>query len=158
VTSEAATIISGVLSGVFGGGLAVVGAVLAVRWGVRDLEETEIRRQKVNCITSLYGLRFVLGEIAEGSFVRIEDLDQFMFEINRAGALFAEQTGILNDLRDFHDVLKTRKVDPTDRLVALLRKMGAQTKLRMDYLSDADVKNVFRLNLPVPPAHVSAQK
>jgi hypothetical protein len=121
---------------------------------VRDLEDTEIRRQRVSCIINLYGLRFVLGENGQGFFLRADDTAQLMFELNRAGALFANSADVLNDLRDLHDALRAKKVDPTDRLIALLKKMGKQTKLRIDRLGDADVKNTFRLNLPVAPPPV----
>jgi hypothetical protein len=144
MTAEIANILAGVISGVIGGGLAILGALLAVRKGVRDLEENEIRQQRVTCIANLYGLRFALSPELSA---RPEDQARFMFEINRAGALFADDPEILNGIRDFHDAVRSKK-DPTEatnRFITLIRKMGQQTRLHVQTLSDADVKSTFLL-------------
>lgn len=115
---ESATIWAAVISGALAGGLAIIGAILAVRKGVRDLEQTEIRRQRVLCISNLYGLRYA---ITEGFAARPEDQAHFMYEINRAGALFADDPSILSDLRDFYDEVSSKaQKDATPRLIALI--------------------------------------
>ena len=105
MSPQTATILEGVISGLLGGGLSV----LAVLWGVRNLEKTEIRRERVSCITNLYGLRYALSD---GFSARAEDQAHFMFEMNRAGALFAHDHEILNDIRDFYEVVRTKKERP----------------------------------------------
>ena len=72
-----ATIAAGILCGLIGGALAFFGAILAVKLGVKDLEATELRRQKLDCIVNLYGLRYVLSP---EPVQRDEDRTRFMFE------------------------------------------------------------------------------
>lgn len=139
---ELATIIAGIISGALGGTLAIIGAVLAVQKGVRDLEGTEIRRLRVECITNLYGLRYA---ITDGFAARAEDQARFMFEINRAGALFADDVEILRELRDFYEEVRAKKADATARLVVLIKKMGRKTSLNLHELGDSDVRSTFTL-------------
>jgi hypothetical protein len=80
-------LVAALISGVLGGGIAAWGAWYAVKAGVNDLEAIERRRQKVSCVINLYGLRYVLSP---DPVQRDEDRAQFMFEIGRAGALFAD--------------------------------------------------------------------
>ncbi len=137
-----ATILAGVISGVLGGTLAIIGAILAVRKGVRDLERTEIRRLRVECITNLYGLRYA---ITDGFAARPDDQARFMFEMNRAGALFADDVEILRELRDFYEEVRAKKVDATARLIGLIKKMGRKTSLNVHELGDSDVRSTFTL-------------
>ena len=94
-----AAIIAGVLSGLLGGGIAAWGALFAVRAGVRDLEATERRRQKISCVINLYGLRCVLSP---DPVQRDEDRTRFICEIGRAAALFADDAEVQKQLRDFY--------------------------------------------------------
>jgi hypothetical protein len=142
MSAETAAIWSGILSGTICGVLAIVGALAAVLKGIRDLEKNEIRRHRVECITSLYGLRFILSE---GYSPRPEDVARFMFEINRAGALFAEDAAVLNGLRDFYESARSKNSDATDRLITLIKDMAQNTRLAIRNLSDADVRNTFML-------------
>ena len=142
MNSEAATILAGAISGALGGTLAVFGALRAVRNGIRDLEEVEIRRQRVSCITSLHGLRFILSVRPPSVPPRPEDIAAFSFEINKAGLLFADDMDILKDLRDFREAV-INNVDATALWVRLIRKMGAQTRLHVEGLSDSDLTNAF---------------
>jgi hypothetical protein len=66
--------------------MAAIGATLAVFKGVRNLERTAIREQRVLCIMNLYAYRYAISE-NEGFSPRAEDKAHFMFEINKAGAL-----------------------------------------------------------------------
>jgi hypothetical protein len=156
MTVEVATILAGVISGGVGGSLAVVGALWAVRRGIRDLEDVEIRRHRVTCITNLYALRHILGVRPPAPPPRAEDAAAFAFELNRAGLLFANNQRVLNDLRDFHDLI-TKNVDATPQLLALLKHMAEQTRLDVSGLSDADIRNVLNVSVPnlAPPANVA---
>jgi hypothetical protein len=145
MSAETAAMWSGILSGAICGGSAIVGAIWAVRKGLRELEETEIRRQRVECITSMYGLRFVLSDPSAGFSPRPEDVARFMFEFNRAGALFAKDGEVLNGLRDFYESVRTKTGDPTSQLIALIKNMARNTRLEIGTLSDTDVKNIFTL-------------
>jgi len=147
--SSIATILSGIFCGLIGGALAFLGAKRAVKEGVRDLEETEIRRQKLDCILNLYGLRYVLGQ---GPCCRDEDRTRFMFEISRASALFAEDVEVQKGMRDFHAGIK--RDDPeaqrTDRLISLIKQMSESARCPIQALSDTDVRNIFLLPLQNP--------
>jgi hypothetical protein len=147
VSPESATIWAGIISGIIGGGLAVIAALLAVHLGISKLEQTEIRRLRVECITNLYGLRFVTSEAP----ARPEDVARYMFELNRAVTLFADDTDTLNELRDFYESVKSKRADATDRMITLIKKMSATTALRVENLSDADVRAIFLLPMPPPP-------
>lgn len=149
MTAETATILEGIISGVLGGSLAVVGALWAVHNGIRDLEDVEIRRHRVTCITNMYALRYIFGVMPPAGPPRAEDAAAFAFEINRAGLLFADTPGILNDLRDLHDAInKNREASP--QFLALIKHMAAQTRLHLDQLSDADLKNVLNIQIRKP--------
>jgi len=143
------TILSGVLCGLIGGALAFIGAMRAVKEGVKDLEKTELRRQKLDCILNLYGLRYVLGE---GPSCRDEDRTRFMFETSRAGALFAEDAEVQKGMRDFYDAITRGEPEPqrTDRFITLIKQMSKSARCPVQALSDADVRNIFLLKLQNP--------
>jgi hypothetical protein len=165
-----ATIISGLLSG----GIAAFGAWIAVKLGVSDLEAVERRRQKISCVINLYGLRYVLSP---DPVQRDEDRTRFMFEIGRAGALFADDAEVQKKLRDFYgavqkqDQLKREivareqagKPDPqdggrllsmvektTDLLLSVIREMSNRAKFSVQALSDSEVRSIFLLPLANP--------
>ena len=117
--------------------------------GVKDLEATELRRQKLDCIVNLYGLRYVLSP---DPVQRDEDRTKLMFEIGRAGALFAEDVEVQKGLRDLHDARKRCEAEPqpTERFISLIKQMGRSAKCPLDALSDADVRNVLLLPLRNP--------
>ena len=110
--------------------------------GIRKLEESEIRKQKVECIINLYGLRFVM---VEGHDHSAEDRSRLAFEMNRAGVLFAEDSEVQKNIRDY----KAKATN--DVLIALIHNMGKTTKLRTDQLSNADIESVFLAKVPGPP-------
>jgi len=89
MTPETATIVGGVVSGILGGGLAVGGALWAVGRGIRNLEDAEIRRNRVSCVTNIYGLCPIFSSTPAKDPPRTEDVAAFSFEINRAKLLFA---------------------------------------------------------------------
>jgi hypothetical protein len=144
-----ATIASGILCGLIGGSLAFWGAIRAVRAGVRDLEATELRRQKLDCIVRLYGLRYVFSP---EPVQRDEDRASFMFEFGRAGALFAEDVEVQKGLRDLYDATKRGEAEGqrSDRFISLIKQMSRSAKCPLQALSDADVRNVFLLRLQNP--------
>lgn len=77
MSSEAAASWSGISSGAICGGLAIAGAIAAVLKGVRDLEETEIRRLRVEeCMTCLYGMRFAPGDRSRSFSPQREDVSR----------------------------------------------------------------------------------
>jgi len=123
----------------------VVGAVLGFSGSFfifhetqKDLEVMEIRRQKVDCLANLSGLRFVIGE-------EHQQLDEYrsrlMFEMNRIPMLWSDDPSVLKDMRDFY-------ADRTnDRLIKLIRGMGKTTKVSLENLSDADIRDIFLVAL-----------
>jgi hypothetical protein len=157
MTTEAATILEGILSGGIGGSLAVLGALWAVRKGIHDLEDVEIRRHRVACVTNLYALCPIFSKRPPGPLPREQDVAAFSFEINRAKLLFAGTPSVTDGIRDLHLTLSKPNVDAGMQFFALIKHMGEQTGLRLDRLSDADLATVFNIGsnqpaIPLPPA------
>ena len=100
-----------------------------------DLESTEIRRQKVECLVALYGLRRVISH--GGGNVPDEFRARFNSEINKVVARWADDSEAMKNFRDY-----AAEKTP-DRLVTLLRRLGASTKLPINMLGDADVRGVI---------------
>ena len=159
-----ATIIAGVLSGLIGGTIAAWGAWYAVKVGikagVKDLEETELRRQRIACVINLYGLRYVLSA-GPVQVQRDEDRTQFMFEMGRAAALFAHDVEIQKKLRDFYAAVQaTPKPEDlshaaasersTNLLVGIIKEMSRSVNFPIQNLSDTDVRATFTLPLVNP--------
>jgi hypothetical protein len=149
MTAEAATILDGFISGAVGGSLAVIGALWAVRNGIRNLEDVEIRRHRVACVTNLYALCPIFSNSPPGTLPREQDVAAFSFEINRAKLLFAGTQNVTNDIRDLHLTLN-KNVDAGPQFFALIKHMGEQTRLRLDQLSDADLTTIFNINIKRP--------
>lgn len=129
-----------------GGGLAVLGALWAVRNGINDLEDVEIRRHRVTCVTNLYGLCPIFGKKPPGLLPREQDVAAFSFEINRAKLLFAKTPSVTSDIRDLLLTLN-KNVDAGPQFFALIRHMGEQTRLHLDQLSEADLDTVFNIDI-----------
>ena len=137
-----ATILAGCLDGLIGGGLTILGVYVTVKWGspkatewsLRVLEETEIRKMKIECLVNLCGYRFAMTNDFNA---RDEDRSRFMFELNRVPALFAGDEEVQNHARD----ILTKPTN--ERLIALLHSMGRTTKLPTSKLSNTDMEKVF---------------
>jgi hypothetical protein len=169
-----AAITAGVLSGLFGGGIAAWGAWFAVKAGVRDLEATERRRQKISCAINLYGLRYV---VSSEPVQRDEDRTQFMFEMGRAAALFADDPEVQKKLRDFYSAvqsntqlqreavarqqsgkpdlqdagrLQATSASSTSLLVEVIKELSRAAKFPVHALSDSDLRNIFTVPLSNP--------
>lgn len=114
------------------------GAIKAVQRTSQDLESTEIRRQKIECLVALNGLRFV---IADGVTPPDEYKSKFMYEMNKIPSLWAGDPEVMENLRAFHS-------DRTnERFILLLRNLGCSTKLPTKKLTDADFRTVSLLPL-----------
>jgi hypothetical protein len=133
------TAASGILGAIVGGAFTVKAAIKAVEKTSEDLESTEIRRQKVECIVALHGLRWVVSKEQDQFITYRAD---FITELNRVQSLWADDLEVMKNLRDFY-------AQPGDdrRLFLLLRTLGGTTKLQTDRLSDADLRNIFTINV-----------
>jgi hypothetical protein len=149
MTADVATILEGIISGGIGGSLAVIGALWAVRNGIRDLEDVEIRRHRVTCVTNLYALCPIFSNKPPGALPREQDVAAFSFEINRAKVLFAGTPSVTNDIRDLHLTL-SKNMDAGPQFFSLIKHMGEQTRLHLNQLSDADLTTVLNLNINRP--------
>jgi hypothetical protein len=138
VLSNLITAASGMLGAIVGGSFTVWGAIKAVKMTSQDLESAEIRRQKVECLVSLTGLRFVIGN---NSSALDEYKSRFMYQINKIPSLWADDSEVMKNLRDFH------AENNNDRFILLLKNLGRTTKVATDRLSDADLKTVSLLPL-----------
>ena len=123
---------------IVGGVLAVWGSIQAVKATTRDLELAEIRRQKVECLANLSGLRFTIND---GQPQLDVYKSQLMFELNRIPILWSEDPATLRDLRDFY------AERTNDRFFKLIRSLGRTTKFPMENLSDADIRQIFLVTL-----------
>jgi hypothetical protein len=126
-----------VLGAIVGGLFTVWGAIKAVKMTSEDLESAEIRRQKVTCLVSLLGLRFVISDIPS---VPDEYKSRFMYQMNKIPCLWADDPEVMKNLRDFHAERNN------DRFLLLLKNMGRTTKVSIERLSDADLRTVSMLH------------
>ncbi len=109
---------SGLLGAIIGGSFTAWGAIKAVKMTSQDLESAEVRRQKVECLVSLSGLRFV---ISKGFSAPDEYKSRFMYQMNKIPFLWADDPEAMKNLRDFH------AENTDDRFVLLLRNLGSTT-------------------------------
>ncbi len=138
VLSNLISAASGIVGAVVGGLLTAWGAIKAVERTSQDLESTEIRRQKIECIVALTGLRFA---ISDGAQAPNEYKSKFMYEMNKIPSLWADDPEAMKNLRDFHADHKN------ERFVMLLRQLGSTTKLSTSRLGDADFTTITLLPL-----------
>ena len=127
---------SGITGALVGGALAAWGAIKAVEKTSQDLESTEIRRQKVDCIVALSGLRWVMGD---GVNPPDEYRSRLNYEMNKIPPLWADDPEVMKNLRDYYAERNN------ERFILLLRNLGNTTKLSTGKLSDADIRGVFHL-------------
>ena len=116
-----------------GGVCAVVASLLAVKRVSLDLEANEIRRQRVLCLVSLCGLRFVMSnELPYSEYDR-----QLMYELNKVSSLWAHDQNVMKSYRDYFS-------NPSkNNFVTFLKAISATTELPLDNLADSDLKDVF---------------
>jgi len=122
------------IGAIVGSMIGVFGSIWVFRKSTRDLELAEIRRQKVECLVNISGLRFV---ISKNQPRRDDYATKLMFELNKIPVLWSDDLTTLRALRDFID----DKTD--DRLLTLIRTLGQTTKFQMHNLSDADIRKTF---------------
>ncbi|MGD0939524.1 MAG: hypothetical protein ABR905_07405 [Terracidiphilus sp.] len=134
VLSNSISFASGILGAILGALVAGFFTVWAVRKSSQDLEANEIRRQKIECIIALTGLRWV---ISNGPAQPNEYKAKLMYEMNKIPSLWADDPEVMKNLRDF----SADRTNP--RFVLLLRNLGTTTKLSTGKLSDADYCNTF---------------
>ncbi len=129
--------VSGLLGAVIGGALAAWGSIRAVRVASQGLESSEIRRQKIQCVVALYGLRWVagLGNAPE------EYRAKLSYEMCKIVSLWADDANVMAVLRDFHAETSTGGEKATQRLIQLLKLLGNGTGLPFDQLGDTDVRS-----------------
>ena len=138
VLSNLISAASGIVGAIVGGAFTVWGAIKAVEKTSKDLEFTEIRRQKVECITALNGLRWV---ISDGQDQPDEYKAKLMYEMNKIPSLWADDPEVMKNLRDFH------AERTNERLILLLRNLGNNTRLSTGKLSDADIRTIFLMKM-----------
>ena len=134
VASAIISAASGILGAIVGGLLAARGAIMAVEKAASDLETTEIRRQKVECLVNLYGLRWVISDALN---LPDEYKSKLNYEFNKLPVLWGDDAEVMKNLRDFNAERNN------ERLILLLRNLGKTTKLPVDALGDADISKVF---------------
>jgi hypothetical protein len=128
---------SGFVGAVSGGLLCAWGSVKAVRAAQRDLEFDEVRRQRVECLVNLMGLRFTLtGQL---SLASAEDKSRMMFELNRAVALWSDNASIIEHLA------RIRTSSSVENITRMLRLMSEGTSLSFMSLSEDDLSTPFQV-------------
>jgi hypothetical protein len=93
-------IIANILGGIAGRLVGGLLALKAVKDGVRQLEEQEVRRLRVQCVVDIMGLRHILSDAPVHTGVS-EDWARFTTAINKIPVLFADSTAILDSYREF---------------------------------------------------------
>jgi len=125
-----------VFGALVGGATAYLAAIKSFKMNSQAIESTEIRRQKVECVINLSGLKWVLGSY---QLVPDEFKARFLFELNRISVLWSNDRETLRSLRDFY------AERTNERLVSLVRRLCASVDLPAEQLSDAEIQIVFSL-------------
>jgi hypothetical protein len=112
-------LISTVVGAIVGGGCSIWASAWATKKASKNLETSEIRRQKVKCIVVLTGLRWVIGN---DQSVPNEYKARLLFELNKIQSLWADDPQVMKGLKDFY----TERTNP--RFISLLRHLGTTTK------------------------------
>ena len=121
-----------------GGACAIFASRSAVKSVSSDLEANEIRRQRVLCLVSLCGLRFVMSnKLPYSEYDR-----QLMYELNKVSSLWAHDQNVMKSYRDYFSDKSAAS------FVKLLKAISATTELPLDNLADSDLEDVFIRELP----------
>jgi hypothetical protein len=144
------SLLSGLVGAIVGGSMAVWGSMKSLNTTMANIERAEIRKLRVECVTNLAGLRFVMGDNVPLGRVPIPVdayIAKLMFELNRVAMLWADDLEVLNSVRNFHG-------DPgnKDKLFAILRSAAKTTSLGEHNLLDSDINAVFQLSRPAASA------
>lgn len=145
VFSVGTLIIVAILSGLIGGGIAVSAVILALRAIMASVESAEIRRQKLQCLSTIAGLRGLIGQDQQLSF---EYIARFNIELNRISILWSDDPEVLVRLREFHEE------ESAERLLRLLRVMANTTKMPLHNLGDSDIAQII-FKFQIPPTHLT---
>jgi len=140
-----AQIMLALLSGVVGGGIAVLAVILALRAVMASVESAEIRRQKLQCLSNIAGLRFLIGQDQQ---FPLECTARFNMEMNRISILWSDDPEVLVRLREFHGQ------NSNELLARLLRAMANTTKMPLNNLGNSDIAQII-FKFKIPPAHLS---
>ena len=133
----AIALLSALLGALTGGSLSAWGSVRAVRAAQTDLEKDELRRQRLDCLVRLIGLRSI---IADATFMKTEqDKSNLIFEMSRAVALCLHNQSVQNLLRDI------RSVSSSENLVKLFRAIAQDTYVPLHMLGDHDLLEFFAI-------------
>ena len=122
-----------IFSAIIGGVLALVGAIWAVREAAKGLENSEIRRQRIDCVSNLVGLRYTITS----ANISNEDRSSLLFELNRITILWSDNSAVLMRMREFYSNRTN------EGFMRLVRAMAQTTALNVENISDADLGNVF---------------
>jgi hypothetical protein len=119
-----------------GGAVTYLAAVKGFKKNSQDVDSTEIRRQRIECVINLSGLKWVFGSY---QLVPDEFKARFLFEVNRISVLWSDDRETMRSLRDFF-------ADRTNEyLVSLVQRLCVSIDLPAEELSDAEIKNIFSL-------------
>jgi hypothetical protein len=136
------SVISGLLGAIVGGLLTIRASLKAVEKTAADLEATEIRKQKIDCLVAVGGLRFVIGA---GFAASIDYRLRWMYEMNKIVVLWSGDQEVVNNVRD---ILNS---STDEKMVKLIRSMGRSTSLPLTNLADADLTRVMMIPLTGAP-------
>ena len=128
--SAVVTVISSLAGALVGGLMAAWGAMKAVEKTSHDLEMAEIRRERIDCLVALSGLRFTLN--AE-SALPVEWQARLMYELNKIPSLWVGDEKALNSFQRYLDN------SSPDNFASLLRRLSQATKLNLENVRDTDL-------------------
>lgn len=125
-----------IFGAIVGGVAAYLAAIKGFKTNSEGVESAEIRREKVECIINLSGLKWVL---ASYQLVPDEFKARFLFELNKISVLWSNDRETIRLLREFFD-------DRTNEyLLSLLRRLCETVNLPAEELADSESKNIFSL-------------
>jgi hypothetical protein len=132
-----ASAIPSLAGAIIGGVLAMWGAMKAVEKTSRDLEVAEARKERINCLVALSGLRFT---ITHEPVLPVEWQARLMYELNKIPTLWSGDDKALNSLQRYLDNASA------ENFVNLLRLLSKTTKLNLENVRDADLIRYARPN------------
>jgi hypothetical protein len=127
-------IICSIITGFF----AIYGSILGIKKSFQNLELEEIKKQKTQCVISLFGSQWI---IADNLVATDEDRSRFMYEFNKIYALWGDNKKIIDSVNNF---IITRT---NEKYICLLRNIANDTKIQLKYTSDENMLHPFLIGL-----------
>lgn len=128
------------------GAVATFGAVwLGLYLGLRQLRNTELKRQRIQCAVNLVAYRHAIAS-RDGQMINSEYLNEtqlrFQEAINSIIILFGDDPKIIRYVRDYRDARGSEEKS-NSTLLHLLREVAKAADISLEHVSDFDINAPF---------------